>query len=208
MKDPSVGRFSREDRKQRGQTADGSVTHAASEADIRRQLERILGHPAFDASDRMRAFLAYVVEEALAGRGDRIKAFSIAQDVFGRDASFDAHSDPLVRVEAGHLRRSLERYYLKAGGTDPSSSRSRRAAMSRRSRCGGPRQARHRPPGVGPGAGPSVPPVPLWLPLPWQPSSICNCKRLAPQSPIFRGLSSFLSRRPTRKTDQRRSPGA
>src|SRR5215207_272442 len=104
-------------RKRRRQTADGSV--AASEADIRRQLERILGHSAFDASVRMRTFLAYVVEEALAGRGDRIKAFSIAQDVFGRDASFDAHSDPLVRVEAGHLRRSLERYYLKAGGTDP-----------------------------------------------------------------------------------------
>src|SRR5215208_3121447 len=104
-------------RKRRRQTADGSV--AASEADIRRQLERILGHSAFDASDRMRAFLAYVVEEALAGRGDRIKAFSIAQDVFGKDASFDAHSDPLVRVEPGHLRRSLERYYLTAGSTDP-----------------------------------------------------------------------------------------
>jgi TolB-like protein len=67
----------------------------------------------------MRAFLAYVVGEALAGRGDRIKAFSIAQDVFGKDASFDAHSDPLVRVEAGHLRRSLERYYLTAGNADP-----------------------------------------------------------------------------------------
>jgi TolB-like protein len=100
-------------------TGDRRSADAASDADIRRQLDKILGHSAFDASDRMRAFLAYVVEEALAGRGDRIKAFSIAQDVFGRDASFDAHSDPLVRVEAGHLRRSLERYYLTAGGTDP-----------------------------------------------------------------------------------------
>src|SRR5215207_91312 len=119
MNDPPVGRFSFEGRKRRRQTADGSVTHSASEADIRGQLDKILGHSAFDASDRMRTFLAYVVEEALAGRGDRIKAFSIAQDVFGRDASFDGHSDPLVRVEAGHLRRSLERYYLKAGSTDP-----------------------------------------------------------------------------------------
>jgi hypothetical protein len=65
------------------------------------------------------AFLAYVVEESLAGRADRIKAYSIATTVFGRDASFDPQSDPIVRVEAGHLRRALERYYLGAGREDP-----------------------------------------------------------------------------------------
>ncbi len=39
--------------------------------------------------------------------------------MFGRDASFDPQSDPIVRVEAGHLRRAIERYYLTAGVADP-----------------------------------------------------------------------------------------
>lgn len=57
--------------------------------------------------------------EALAGRAERIKAYSIATEVFGRDASFDPQSDPIVRVEAGHLRRALEQYYVGAGRQDP-----------------------------------------------------------------------------------------
>lgn len=85
----------------------------------RAQLARILASPDFDATDRGRRFLAYVVEEALAGRADRIKAYSIATGVFGRDAAFDPQTDPIVRVEAGHMRRSLDRYYLAAGRDDP-----------------------------------------------------------------------------------------
>ncbi len=85
----------------------------------RAQLRRVLDSPDFDATDRDRRFLAYVVEEALAGRADRIKAYSIATEVFGRDASFDPQTDPIVRVEAGHLRRALDRYYLGAGRDDP-----------------------------------------------------------------------------------------
>jgi TolB-like protein len=92
----------------------------APEADARRlQLGRILDSADFDATDRDRRFLAYVVEESLAGRADRIKAYSIALEAFGRDASFDPQTDPIVRVEAGHLRRALDRYYLTAGRDDP-----------------------------------------------------------------------------------------
>lgn len=40
-------------------------------------------------------------------------------EVFGRDTSFDPQTDPIVRIEAGHLRRSLERYYLTSGHSDP-----------------------------------------------------------------------------------------
>lgn len=73
----------------------------------------------FAASDRARRFLRYVVEETLAGRADRIKAFSVAVEVFGRDESFDPQSDPVVRIEAGRLRRALEHYYLLSGKDDP-----------------------------------------------------------------------------------------
>jgi TolB-like protein len=87
--------------------------------DIRDQLERIRASPAFDAPGRAQKFLCYVVEEALQGRADRIKAYSIALEVFGRNATFDAQNDPVVRIEAGRVRRALEHYYLLAGQRDP-----------------------------------------------------------------------------------------
>jgi adenylate cyclase len=86
---------------------------------IQVQLERILASRAFDASRRNRAFLRFIVEETLAGRGDRIKAYTIATSVLGRDEAFDPQADPIVRIEASRLRRSLERYYLMAGQEDP-----------------------------------------------------------------------------------------
>jgi adenylate cyclase len=86
---------------------------------VRAQLEQVLASRAFDASRRNRAFLQFVVEEALAGRADRIKAYTIGTRVLQRDEAFDPQSDPIVRIEAGRLRRSLERYYLIAGQDDP-----------------------------------------------------------------------------------------
>ncbi|MBB6412765.1 hypothetical protein [Mesorhizobium sangaii] len=85
----------------------------------RAQLGLILDSADFDATSRERRFLSHVVEEALSGRGDRIKAYSIAVEVFGRGEAFDPQTDPIVRIEAGHLRRALERYYLTSGQTDP-----------------------------------------------------------------------------------------
>ena len=86
---------------------------------VRFELDRILSSPQFDASERNRRFLDYVVEETLSDRGDRIKAYSIATLVFGRDDSFDPALDPVVRMEARRLRRSLERFYLVEGETGP-----------------------------------------------------------------------------------------
>ncbi len=86
---------------------------------VRAQVQRILGCDDFDASDRNRRFLQYIVEETLAGRTERIKAYSIATSVFGRHQSFDPQTDPIIRIEASRLRRSLERYYLTVGKNDP-----------------------------------------------------------------------------------------
>ncbi|MBQ4133053.1 MAG: hypothetical protein IJD04_04880 [Desulfovibrionaceae bacterium] len=79
---------------------------------IRNQLSRIVESKDFEASVRLRSFLTFVVEEVLAGRGNEIKAYTIAVSVFGRNAKFDPLLDPIVRVEAGKLRKLLERYYL------------------------------------------------------------------------------------------------
>ena len=84
---------------------------------VRAELARILASPRFDASDRNHQFLSYVVEQALAGHADRIKAYTVATEVFGRDPTFDPQLDSIVRIEAGRLRRALERYYLTDGRT-------------------------------------------------------------------------------------------
>ena len=93
--------------------------HALSIEDCCAQIALILNSADFDATGREHRFLSHVVEETLSGRGDRIKAYSIAVEVFGRGESFDPQTDPIVRIEAGHLRRALERYYLTAGHADP-----------------------------------------------------------------------------------------
>lgn len=89
------------------------------DARCRAQLARIRHSADFDATDREHRFLQYIVEETLAGRGARIKAYSVAVEVFGRDSTFDPQNDPIVRIAASHLRRSLERYYLTSGKSDP-----------------------------------------------------------------------------------------
>lgn len=90
-----------------------------SAEDVRAQLDRLLASPDLDLPARGRKFLHYIVEETLAGRADCIKAYSVGTEVFERDSNFDAQSDPVVRIEAGRLRRALEHYYLVAGFSDP-----------------------------------------------------------------------------------------
>ncbi len=83
------------------------------------QLERLLASRDFDATPRSRAFLRFIVEETLAGRQDGLTQTAVATRVFDRRQDFDPTIDPIVRIQAGRLRRSLERYYLLAGGGDP-----------------------------------------------------------------------------------------
>ena len=105
------------DQKTRPQEA--GPAHPWTDEAIREQLNRILGHAEFHATEKMRGFLRFVVEETLAGRSEHIKGFTIAVEVYGRDEDFDAAHDPVVRIQAGRLRRSMERYYLVAGTQDP-----------------------------------------------------------------------------------------
>ena len=86
---------------------------------IRAQLERILDSAELRASDKQRKFLRFVVDETLDGRASQLKGYTIAVAVYGRPEGFDPQVDPIVRVEAGRLRRALEHYYLTAGKQDP-----------------------------------------------------------------------------------------
>ncbi len=86
---------------------------------VREQLARILKSDLFLQSRRRQRFLQYLVDETLAGHGDRLKGYTIAVAVFDRPASFDPAIDPIVRIEAGRLRDKLREYYDTVGRTDP-----------------------------------------------------------------------------------------
>src|SRR5512139_796988 len=90
-----------------------------SAGEVRAALERILASRCFQQAGRASDFLRFVVEQTLAGSGQRLKGYTIGVEVFGRPADFDAQSDALVRVEAGRLRRRLVEYYASEGIADP-----------------------------------------------------------------------------------------
>jgi TolB-like protein len=92
--------------------------HSPKIEDVLQQMERILASNEFHSPDRGRKFFQFVVTETLEGRSQFLKAFTIANEIFGRQSSFDAQNDPVVRIEAGRIRRALERYYLVAGQSD------------------------------------------------------------------------------------------
>jgi tetratricopeptide (TPR) repeat protein len=105
------------------------LTYAGPEdVEVRAALESILRQPEFQSSPRLSSFLRFVVEETLEGRASRLKAFTIATSVFGRDAAFDPQTNPIVRVEALRLRRMLDQYYSGAGSNDPIEIRVRRGS--------------------------------------------------------------------------------
>ena len=89
-----------------------------SAAEIRTQLAKISGSPGFQKATRLREFLRFVVNERLDGRADNLKAYTIGLEIFDRPENFDPITDTIVRVNAGKLRRALERYYLGPGRQD------------------------------------------------------------------------------------------
>ncbi|SEF57489.1 hypothetical protein [Bosea lathyri] len=89
-----------------------------SVATIRAGLRRVLAADAFRAAPQLSAFLAFIVERTIDGRGSELKGYTIAVEALGRPAEFDPQSDPIVRVEAGRLRRTLGQYYAGEGQGD------------------------------------------------------------------------------------------
>lgn len=82
-------------------------------------LGRICASRDFAQSERMRRFLRFSVERALAGDRDSLKEYTIGVEVFDRPPDYDPRVDSIVRVEARRLRRKLKSYYEKAGAREP-----------------------------------------------------------------------------------------
>ncbi len=86
---------------------------------VREQMARILAAPDFVRSRQLSAFLRFVVGKTIAGQAKEIKQYTVGVGALGRRRDFDPQTDPIVRITAGRLRRSLNRYYHLHGAADP-----------------------------------------------------------------------------------------
>lgn len=104
----------------RGQTSSEQPDDGAVGADeIRAALEVVMNSETFARADRARSLLSYLVQTEQNGDATRLKGFSIAQDVFGKDDDFDPAMDAVVRVQAGRLREHLSAFYAGEGKDEP-----------------------------------------------------------------------------------------
>ena len=87
--------------------------------EVRAQLQRLLASAALGGSTRLRRFLSFTVERALAGDGQPLKEYTVGIEVFDRGPDYDPRIDSIVRVEAGRLRARLDEHYRGAGSGDP-----------------------------------------------------------------------------------------
>ncbi|MFN3318249.1 MAG: hypothetical protein ACK43M_05870 [Allorhizobium sp.] len=78
-------------------------------------LQRVLRSQTFARSERLRSFLKFVVEMEQLGLSHQLKGYTIGIDVFSRSHGFDPGTDPLVRVQAGKLRKLLNQFYACEG---------------------------------------------------------------------------------------------
>jgi hypothetical protein len=98
-------------------TKDAQAYSAQLESDDRtrgaalRELDSILSSRYFKSADRCKQFLRYVVLSKVDGHIDRLKERTIGTEVFQRPPGYATGEDPVVRVQAGEVRRRLHQYY-------------------------------------------------------------------------------------------------
>jgi hypothetical protein len=86
---------------------------------VLRELDSILSSPFFRTSNRSKQFLAYVVQHTLEGNHEPLKERTIGAKLFQRPAGYSTGDDPVVRVQAGEVRRRLEQYHHAALNHSP-----------------------------------------------------------------------------------------
>jgi hypothetical protein len=74
---------------------------------IRAELHRILASNIFLNAQRPSQFLRFIVDTTLAGNDRQIKEYLLGVEVFKRPPTYDPKDDPVVRIEAGRLRKKL-----------------------------------------------------------------------------------------------------
>jgi tetratricopeptide (TPR) repeat protein len=85
---------------------------------VRSHLARILASRQFSGSGRLSDLLSFIVDRSLADDTGGLKETVIAVEIFGRDTSFNANADSIVRNAARRLRQKLDDYYTEAGACE------------------------------------------------------------------------------------------
>jgi hypothetical protein len=94
------------------------VVETCSSERKRIALDEVLHSRTFDRSDQLKAFLRYVCEMEIEGRGGELNEYLIGVEVFGRPTGYSPTEDATVRNRAYALRRKLDEYYSHEQ-TDP-----------------------------------------------------------------------------------------
>lgn len=97
----------------------GNGKQDAARGDRSALVNRVLSSRHFEKSARLRDFLSYVAERALAEPGVRLHEQEIAESVFLRPAQAAKGEDTTVRVHAYQLRKRLEGYFATEGAHEP-----------------------------------------------------------------------------------------
>lgn len=77
----------------------------------RSALEQVLQTSSFLRADQLRAFLRFVGEMEISGRGEELSEYRIGVEAFGRPSGYSPAEDPVVRRRAVHLREKLDEVY-------------------------------------------------------------------------------------------------
>ena len=82
----------------------------------REELESVLRHPAINRSLNLVRFLQFICTKYFEGEAEDIRERMVAVEALGRkEANFDSHADPIVRVTARDLRKRLTDFYANEG---------------------------------------------------------------------------------------------
>ena len=95
------------------------ATEPVSLFEKKEELRRILKSRHFSNAPKKSRFLEFVCEQTLLGNGEKLNEYLIGVEVYGRGSDFNPQEDPIVRVQAHEMRRSLKSYYEEEGKTSP-----------------------------------------------------------------------------------------
>lgn len=89
------------------QPANGATTGGIPSETVLAALDKLVASEAFGKAERPARFLRFLVDATLRGESQLLKENVLGVEVFDRPASWDPRLDPVVRQEAGRLRKRL-----------------------------------------------------------------------------------------------------
>ncbi|WP_052249726.1 hypothetical protein [Tateyamaria sp. ANG-S1] len=83
------------------------ISAGIDETDIEHYIAQVEASSVLGRSKRRARLLSHLIRSEYLEQGDRLKAYSIGLDIFGKPTEFDPAADSVVRVEMGRLRSAL-----------------------------------------------------------------------------------------------------